>query len=67
MTWRSADLFSLADAEDALAGADYAVYLVHSMMPSAKLTQAKFEDMDVIWQIILLKQLRKMALNKLSI
>lgn len=48
MTWRSADLFSLADAEDALAGADYAVYLVHSMMPSAKLTQAKFEDMDVI-------------------
>ncbi|GAF14108.1 hypothetical protein JCM19045_3398 [Bacillus sp. JCM 19045] len=48
VTWRSADLFSLADAEDALAGADYAVYLVHSMMPSAKLTQAKFEDMDVI-------------------
>lgn len=48
VTWRSADLFSLADAETALEGADYAVYLVHSMMPSAKLTQAKFEDMDVI-------------------
>ncbi|MCM2677215.1 NAD(P)H-binding protein [Alkalicoccobacillus plakortidis] len=48
VTWRSADLFSLKDAEKALEGADYAVYLVHSMMPSAKLTQAKFEDMDLI-------------------
>ncbi|WP_054707905.1 NAD(P)H-binding protein [Bacillus sp. JCM 19041] len=48
VTWRSADLFSLADAEKGLEGADYAVYLVHSMMPSAKLTQARFEDMDLI-------------------
>lgn len=48
ITWRSADLYSLIDAEKALEGADYAVYLVHSMMPSAKLTQAKFEDMDLI-------------------
>ncbi|TSB47605.1 NAD(P)H-binding protein [Alkalicoccobacillus porphyridii] len=48
VTWRSADLYSLKDAEEALKGADYAVYLVHSMMPSAKLTQAKFEDMDLI-------------------
>lgn len=47
VTWRSADLFSLKDAEKALEGADYAVYLVHSMMPSAKLTQAKFEDMTL--------------------
>jgi len=46
--WRSCDLFSLADAEDALKDADVAVYLVHSMIPSAKLTQASFEDMDVI-------------------
>lgn len=48
VTWRSVDLFSLADAEKGLEGADYAVYLVHSMIPSAKLTQAKFEDMDLI-------------------
>ncbi|MEK0317740.1 NAD-dependent epimerase/dehydratase family protein [Cohnella sp. 56] len=48
VTWRSCDLFSLIDAERALAGADYAVYLVHSMLPSAKLTQARFEDMDVV-------------------
>ncbi|MFC3801749.1 NAD-dependent epimerase/dehydratase family protein [Cohnella sp. GCM10012308] len=47
-SWRSCDLFSLIDAERGLAGADYAVYLVHSMLPSAKLTQARFEDMDVL-------------------
>ncbi|SDJ34944.1 NAD(P)H-binding protein [Salimicrobium halophilum] len=46
--WRSCDLYSMADAEKALEGADIAVYLVHSMMPSAKLTQGSFEDMDVI-------------------
>lgn len=46
--WRSCELFSISDAEKALEGADYAVYLVHSMMPTAKLTQADFEDMDVI-------------------
>ena len=48
VTWRSCDLFSLSDAEDALEGADIAVYLVHSMVPSAKLTQATFQDMDVV-------------------
>jgi uncharacterized protein YbjT (DUF2867 family) len=45
---RRCDLFSLLDCEDALAGADVAVYLVHSMMPSARLTQASFGDMDLI-------------------
>ncbi|WP_371933402.1 NAD(P)H-binding protein [Halobacillus litoralis] len=48
VTWRSCDLYSMADAEKGLDGADIAVYLVHSMMPSAKLTQGSFEDMDVI-------------------
>lgn len=48
VTWRSCDLFSLKDAEEALEGADYALYLVHSMMPTSKLTQGRFEDMDVI-------------------
>ncbi|MCP3029213.1 NAD(P)H-binding protein [Halobacillus sp. A5] len=46
--WRSCDLYSMADAEKGLEGADIAVYLVHSMLPSAKLTQGSFEDMDVI-------------------
>lgn len=45
--WQGCDLFSLLQTERALAGADYAVYLVHSMLP-ARLTQARFEDMDFI-------------------
>lgn len=46
--WRKADLFNLRDAERALVGAKYAVYLVHSMLPSARLTQGTFEDLDLI-------------------
>ncbi|MHB8158805.1 MAG: Rossmann-fold NAD(P)-binding domain-containing protein, partial [Desulfocucumaceae bacterium] len=46
--WRQCDLFSMVDAEKALGCADYAFYLVHSMMPSARLTQGRFEDMDLI-------------------
>ncbi len=46
--WRQCDLFSLMDAEKALEGVNYAFYLVHSMMPSARLTQGKFQDMDLI-------------------
>ncbi|WP_157865736.1 NAD(P)H-binding protein [Bdellovibrio bacteriovorus] len=46
--WRSCDLFSLLDAEKALQGCDVAVYLVHSMRPSAQLTQGTFEDFDLI-------------------
>ncbi len=46
--WRKADLFNLREAERALEGARFAVYLVHSMLPSARLTQATFEDLDLI-------------------
>jgi uncharacterized protein YbjT (DUF2867 family) len=45
--WQQCDLFSLLQTERALEGVDYAVYLVHSMLP-ARLTQARFEDMDFI-------------------
>lgn len=45
--WEKCDLFSLLQTERAVSGADYAVYLVHSMLP-ARLTQARFEDMDFI-------------------
>jgi nucleoside-diphosphate-sugar epimerase len=31
-----------------LAGADAAFYLVHSMLPSARLTQVDFKDMNLI-------------------
>ena len=46
--WRRADLFNLREAEAALEGAKYAVYLVHSMMPSARLTQGSFADLDLV-------------------
>jgi uncharacterized protein YbjT (DUF2867 family) len=39
--WRACDLFSLLDAERALAGADLVVNLVHSMMPCAWLTRGE--------------------------
>lgn len=46
--WRQADLFSLVQAREAFAGARHVVYLVHSMQPSARLTQARFEDLDLL-------------------
>ncbi|NGP44661.1 NAD(P)H-binding protein [Bacillaceae bacterium SIJ1] len=48
LTWRSCDLFSVKDAERSLQNADYAVYLVHSRNSNATLTQARYEDMDLI-------------------
>ncbi|SDT50514.1 Uncharacterized conserved protein YbjT, contains NAD(P)-binding and DUF2867 domains [Paenibacillaceae bacterium GAS479] len=46
--WRSCDFFSQEQALTALRGADFAFYLIHSMLPSAKLTQGSFEVMDAI-------------------
>jgi len=45
---RRCDLFSLLDAEQGMAGAEIAVYLVHSMLPSARLSQGNFQDYDLI-------------------
>ena len=46
--WIACDLFSMRDTRSAVEGADIAVYLVHSMLPSARLTQGSFHDMDLI-------------------
>jgi len=46
--WRRCDLFSLEATAAALAGADLAYYLVHSMLPSARLTQGRFQDLDLL-------------------
>lgn len=48
VAWQGCDLFSVLDVEMALRGADAAVYLVHSMMPSARLTQGSFRDLDLL-------------------
>lgn len=47
-SWRACDLFSLLGLEESLEGVDVAVYLVHSMMPTARMTQGSFEDLDLI-------------------
>lgn len=46
--WRLCDLFSLSEVTEALRGVDYAFYLVHSMLPSSRLTQAHFMDLDLL-------------------
>jgi uncharacterized protein YbjT (DUF2867 family) len=46
--WRNCDLFSLLQAENAVKGAEVAIYLVHSMLPRASLTQSTFEDCDLL-------------------
>ena len=48
VTWKAADLFDLDEITEVMEGVDTAIYLVHSMMPNAKLTQANFEDMDAL-------------------
>ncbi|WP_412852693.1 NAD(P)H-binding protein [Ectothiorhodospira shaposhnikovii] len=48
ITWRHCDLYDLAELTHALKGCDYAVYLVHSLAPSSRLTQAAPRDMDLI-------------------
>lgn len=47
-TWRHCDLFSPQAVERALEGADYAIYLVHAMLPSSRLTQGTVADLDVL-------------------
>ena len=45
---RACDLMRLEDALRALEGAELAVYLVHSMMPSDRLVQGEFQDIDLL-------------------
>ncbi len=46
--WRQVDLYSSSSTTNALRGADYALYLVHSMRPSTRLNQGSFEDTDIL-------------------
>lgn len=48
ITWKKCDLFSLKDIALAMEGCDEAYYLVHSMLPSASLSQGAFYDFDLI-------------------
>jgi len=48
LQWISCDLHNLKDLEQALSGHDAAIYLVHSMLPTARLNQGTFADFDLI-------------------
>lgn len=48
ITWKKCDLFSLKDINEAMIGCESAYYLVHSMLPSASLSQGTFYDFDLI-------------------
>ena len=65
--WRSVDLYSMSSTEKALEGADIAIYLVHSMQPSTRLNQGKFEDTDLLLADIFLEQPKKTNSNRSSI
>lgn len=46
--WRQVELYSITSTIEALRGADYALYFVHSMIPSTRLNQGSFDDTDVL-------------------
>lgn len=48
LIWKQCDLFSLKDITEAMEGCEAAYYLVHSMLPSASLSQGTFYDFDLI-------------------
>ncbi len=48
VVWRRCELFSLYETERALEGVEVAYYLVHSMLPSSRLTQGQFQDLDLL-------------------
>lgn len=48
LVWKKCDLFSLKDISLAMEGCTEAYYLVHSMLPSASLSQGTFYDFDLI-------------------
>lgn len=48
VTWQFCDFFSLHGVETALAGAEYAIYLIHTRLSTARLDQAASEDMDLL-------------------
>ena len=48
IAWRHCDLFAPRQVEGALEGFEYAIYLVNNRVPSARLSQAQCQDLDVL-------------------
>lgn len=66
IVWKSCDLFSLSSLEDAVGkDADLALYLVHSMAPTAHLDQGSFCDYDVLLADNFARTLKKRGVRQL--
>lgn len=63
--WVQADLYSMLDCEHALRGCDIAIYLVHSMLPSAALVQGSFEDYDLVLADNFARAAKKSGIKKI--
>ncbi|NJB87487.1 uncharacterized protein YbjT (DUF2867 family) [Lewinella marina] len=63
--WRQVELYSITSTEAGLAGADLALYLVHSMSPSARLSQGSFEDTDVLLADNFARAARKQGIRQI--
>jgi uncharacterized protein YbjT (DUF2867 family) len=63
LMWRRCDLFSLKDISLAMEGCSEAFYLVHSMLPSASLSQGTFYDFDLIMADNFIRAGKKLGLK----
>ena len=48
VTWHYCDLFSRSEVENALAGSEYAVYMLHVRTPTSRLDQANSANMNLL-------------------
>ena len=64
--WRTVDLYSMSSTDKALEDADIAFYLVHSMQPSTRLNQGKFEDTDLLLADNFSRAAQKLSLIHIS-
>ncbi|MCC5919777.1 MAG: NAD(P)H-binding protein [Cyclobacteriaceae bacterium] len=46
--WRQVEMYSITSTMEAVKGADYAIYLVHSMNAATRLNQGSFDDTDLL-------------------
>ena len=65
LVWKKCDLFSMKDLQEAMEGCTDAYYLVHSMLPSADLSQGSFYDFDLILADNFVRCAKKFGLNHL--
>ena len=63
LVWKKCDLFSMKDLQEAMEGCTEAYYLVHSMLPSADLSQGSFYDFDLILADNFVRCAKKFGLN----